>query len=981
MPKENQTDPTKHFAPRVLPWLLGAAMLAVYALTLNHWVSLANILPVAKVSGFMWEPDYFNPIFFLTTLPFRLLPTAGIPLALNIFSAICAALTLAVLARSVAILPHDRTEVQRVRERSDFAFLTTGSAWFPPLLTVSLLGTQLGFWQQATNFTGESLNLLIFSVIIWLLLEFRLDERPGRLTLAAFIYGAGMTDNWALIGFLPLFITAVIWLKGLEFFNLRFLARMTLSGLGGLLFLLLLPVWGKLSGNPFALSFWEMIKPALRMDWLVMKAISIGTVRHNLLLMAVTTLLPVLVMSIRWSATFGDSSRMGALLASQMFHLIHAVIFGACVWIMFDPPFSPGQLAMGSPALTLYYLSALALGYYCGYFLLVFGKKGVPTRRNPRPATVLPGQLNLLSPLIYWGTYVTAGLIIGTLVYKNWPLLRSLNDNTLLHYAELTEKTLPAGGGILLSDAEGITSSQQTRTLLMQAALARNGRSKNYLAVDTQSLNYAAYHRHLHQKSPRQWPLLIGEKDTGGVSPLNIVNCLVQISKSNSICYLNPSFGYYFELFYLEPHGLVYQLKELPNENLLPPALSTNLIAENQNFWTEFGESTLPHIAKAIVPYDPTTHMNLFNWIIMHLHGLGDPNPNALFAANLYSRSLDYLGVELQRAGHLNSAAECFRNAQKINPENVVAAINLEFNQNLQSGTNGTIDLNRVSTDQFGKYRNWNALLNANGPFDEPSFLFANSILVAQSGLMRQSVAPFHRVRQLAPDNLPVRLWLAQLYLYNHLPTPALEALQEVRDHPARFGLHETNFTELNLLASAAYFQNNELPKGVQLLETEMALHPDDTNLLTTASQAFFLRGLYTDALRVIERRLAQTPDDPQWLFGKGYAYLQTSNYTQSITTFTRVMEITTNDPTARFNRAFAYLKSDRLNEARADYAALQTTYTNSFQIAFGLAEVAWLQHQTNEAIRNYQIFLANAPTNAVESKLVRDRLKQLQPK
>ena len=91
-----------------------------------------------------------------------------------------------------------------------------------------------------------------------------------------------------------------------------------------------------------------------------------------------------------------------------------------------------------------------------------------------------------------------------------------------------------------------------------------------------------------------------------------------------------------------------------------------------------------------------------------------------------------------------------------------------------------------------------------------------------------------------------------------------------------------------------------------------------------------------------------------------------------------------TNDPTARFNRALAYLQSDRLNEARTDYEALQSAYTNSFQVAFGLAEVAWRQHATNEAVRNYQIYLANAPTNAansVESKTVHERLTQLRGK
>jgi len=367
--------------------------------------------------------------------------------------------------------------------------------------------------------------------------------------------------------------------------------------------------------------------------------------------------------------------------------------------------------------------------------------------------------------------------------------------------------------------------------------------------------------------------------------------------------------------------------------------------------------------------------------VIMHLHGLGDPNPNALFVANLYSRALDYWGVELQRVGQLTNAAECFTDAQKINADNIIAAINLEFNQSLQAGAATAIDVNRANADQFGKYRNWNAVLNANGPFDEPSFIFANAALMAQGGLMRQAIAGFNRVNQLAPENLPARLWLAQLYVFNHLPAPAFKALRDPLEHPLRYGLNESNSIELNVLAAAAHFQKNEISQGVGFLEREIDRHPDDVNLLTAATQAYFMRGLYTNALRVIERRLIQTPADPQWLFGKGYANLQISNYNEAVTAFTRVLEISTNDPTARFDRAYACLQSDRLKEARADYVALQSAYTNAFQVAYGLGEVAWRERQTNEAVRNYQIYLANAPTNAAELTLVRDRLKQLRKK
>jgi tetratricopeptide (TPR) repeat protein len=981
MANNNQTtDPRKQFAPRFMPWLLALAMLAVYGLTLNHWVTLANLLPVAKVSGFIWQPEFLNPLTYLFTCPFRWLPVAKIPLALNLFSAVCAAVTLGLLARSVALLPHDRTEAERTRERSDFAFLTTGSAWFPPLLAVAMLGLEFGFWQHATSFTEESLNILIFAIIIWLLLEFRLDERMGRLYLAAVIYGAGLTNNWALVGFLPVFVVAILWLRGLEFFHLRFLLRMALCALAGMLFFLVLPVVGKLSGN-FSMTFWEMLKPAWRLDWQIIKAVGSGDVRQNLIIMSATTFLPVLVMAIRWKANFGDNSRIGTALANYMFHGVHAVVFTVCVWVMYDPPFSPGQLSLGSSALTMYYLSALGVGYYCGYYLLVFGKKAVPTRRNPKPMPALPGKFDMLSPLIYWGVYAAAALATGTLIYKNLNPIRERNDRTLLTCAQFMEQGLPSGGGILMSDAEGMGYGQQTRTLLIQAALARSGRAKDFLVLDTQALNWAPYHRYLHEKFPQKWPQTVGEKDMGGVRPLAILSTLNSLAKSNTLCYLNPSFGYYFELFYLEPHGLIYQLKPLPETTLIPPPLSAGLIAENQNFWDQFTQTELPRLEKALVLRQAWDINNSADWLLMHLHDQSVINPNAQMAAGYYSRALDYWGVELQRAGHLPAAAICFTNAQSLNPDNIAAAANFEFNQSLQAGTMTAIALQRVTADQFGKYRNWNAVLNVTGPFDEPSFVFANSALLAQSGLMRQAVAPLNRLRQLAPDNLPVRLWLAQLYLANRLPDRALEALHDPQTEPQRFSLTETNSTEFNLLTAAAHFQKNEVPRGVELFELEISRHPTNATLLITATRAFFMQGLYSNALRIIDRRITQTPNDPQWLFGQGFANLQLGNYPQAIRALTRVMELTTNNPTAQFNRALAYLKSDRLDLARADYVQLQNTYTNSFQISYGLGEVAWRQHDTNEAIKNYQQYLATAPTNSAELKLIRDRLGQLQKK
>jgi len=473
----------------------------------------------------------------------------------------------------------------------------------------------------------------------------------------------------------------------------------------------------------------------------------------------------------------------------------------------------------------------------------------------------------------------------------------------------------------------------------------------------------------------------------GAVNPIGLVGTLNLLAKSNNVCYLNPSYGYYFEIFYLEPHGLVYRLKTLPETTLLPPPLTADVITENQNFWDQTIEQEFPRVEKESIARQPSGK-NPVAWLIRRLRSRAEPNPNALLAANLYSRSLNYWGVQLQRASRLPAAANCFTNALKINPDNQVAEINWKFNQSLQAGKTPSLDPNWINSDRYGKYRDWNSLLSANGPFDDPNFCFQDGIICMANTfhdqpmpLMRQALAEFHRVRQLVPDSLVTRLKLAQLYLFNHLADPALEALHDPLAEPLRFGLSESNSVDLNVLAAAAYFQKGETAPGGELLDLEMSRHPDNESLVTSAAQAYMMHGLYTNALRVINHQLVKTPDNPQWIFGKGYANLQLHRYDQAVTAFTRVLEIATNDPTARFNRALAYLDSDRLNDARADYATLQSTYTNSFQVAFGLAEVAWRQHETNEAIRNYELYLAHAPTNSVEYQTVGERLKALQKK
>src|SRR5438445_297368 len=86
--------PAANFVSAILPWLAAAAGLLVYLLTLNHWVSLDNLLTVARTSGWTWRPELYTPLYWLLTLPFHFVPAKFIPLALNLFSTVCAVLSL-----------------------------------------------------------------------------------------------------------------------------------------------------------------------------------------------------------------------------------------------------------------------------------------------------------------------------------------------------------------------------------------------------------------------------------------------------------------------------------------------------------------------------------------------------------------------------------------------------------------------------------------------------------------------------------------------------------------------------------------------------------------------------------------------------------------------------------------------------------------------------------------------------------------------
>ena len=78
MTAESPSNIERRFVRDGMPWVVGAAALVVYLVTLNRWVSFGSLGQVATLSGWTWQPQIHGPAYWLVTYPLRCLPVAGI---------------------------------------------------------------------------------------------------------------------------------------------------------------------------------------------------------------------------------------------------------------------------------------------------------------------------------------------------------------------------------------------------------------------------------------------------------------------------------------------------------------------------------------------------------------------------------------------------------------------------------------------------------------------------------------------------------------------------------------------------------------------------------------------------------------------------------------------------------------------------------------------------------------------------------------
>ncbi|MFM8471853.1 MAG: tetratricopeptide repeat protein [Limisphaerales bacterium] len=929
---DNPPSAPRNFARSVLPWAVAAAALVLYLATLAGWVTLPALGLTAQVLGWdWWNPKLGRPLDHLLPLPVKALPAGAQIPALNAFAALCSALTLAQLARRVALLPQDRTRDQRARLRDGSGLLDLPANWLPPLLAVLAAGLQLSFWEHATAATGEALDLLLLAVAIWCLLEFRLAQDDEWLARFALACGLGFANNWAMVGFAPFLLVALVWVKGLAFFNLRFLGTLALWGGAGLLLYLFNP----LTASPeFGFGFGDLLKAELGAQ----KNALLLNPKGRVLLLSLATLLPLALIGVRWSSTFGDVSAAGSFLSNLLFRVMHAGFLALCVFMTLDQEFSPRALGYGQAMLPFYYLGALVIGYCAGYFLLICGTQEEKAWQKPGP---LGKALNFACVGIVW-----LGLVAlpGWLVMKNLPSLRAQNGTTVREFASQLAKGLPGQGALALSE-------QPTHLLLVAAHF--HGEASPHLLLDARMLQLTRYHRQLAKRHAGRWPDPGATPDTQVIPPIAIASFLGMQSRSNHVVLLHPPVpAMYLENLWPEPTGLGNELRLYATNQIVPPQ---QLLA-------------VPALARAIC--DPMLWESSV--------AFADSSPDAQSLRALHSATANSIAVSIQRSGGLTNAALAFAGASRANPSTLVAVLNRDFNEALRTGKPATNNPAQIAQELLGPGQTWGTVLAKHGPPDEPNFCFALGQSLRQSGLPRQAIIQFTRVTELAPTNHLAHLAIADTFIALGLPDRAKAALDAARAKPElRAGLVATEAAVLRLDA-LVLSQKGQKAEAEQAFTDALKKFPADLPLLDSLTEIYLLSGRFTNALAVTEAQLKVAPTSPRALVNKGGILIQMKQFEAALAPLTRLIEAQPNHPGAHLNRAMALMNLNRLDDAAKDYAKLIELAPATHNGHFGLGEIAWQRKQTGDAKKHYEAGLKLAPPDAPETKIAQQRLKEL---
>lgn len=961
--------------PQQSLWIrLGLACVAcaMYAITIHPWVLYGNVNEVSLAGGWGWVSDsnvFIPPLLYILTIPVRILPVASQPFVLNILSALLTAGSVYFLASTIRLMPQDRTRDQRIREKSSRGLLTGPMAMIPVIAGTALFIFQMTVWESATLFTRETLNLFIFSVIVWTFFRARLDDSGKLLPVSAFLIGIGLANDGGLIGFLPFFLAAFIWIKKKEFFSFGNLVPVIGSFLAGCLLYLIVPLIHHYNGVD-GVGYFERLVSYLgtQKSYILFRGFRIPN-----FFLSLTSVLPVVFAAVRWPSQFGDMTAIGAFFTQAVFRVFHFIFMVMAFYVSFDLAFSPRESgAQGLLYLRYQFLTCMAAGYYLGYFLLMLGKQG-ESRRKKRP--VLSPQVgNALA----WGLAVVALVLPLLLGARNFSKVQARRETPWKPYIQSMADQIKSAGPNLKYVTSNSIFGGNSRRLLMVRTLLPDELANKLVLLDASEgyLDDPTYHAFLKKKHADTYPTppdLPESQETYSANEITLI--FNELAGRSEGMYLNPAFGMFFETVKAYPKAASYLLTPYTRDNINYPVIKAEDLAGLAQFAAEVKSGVVDPLDKLTPELAPKPSQK---------QPRSRGNENRLMSV-MVSGHLNDIGYRLLRSAHYDAAAPYFEMALQLDDSNISARLN-QFSMEKLRELNGQTptdawalsdEVKEEIGQKLGGIQRLETLLNFYGFLDYPEQTFMLSRTFFENGLPVQAYHLLQRTIELDPLNYQYYADGAMFVLNFGRSDLAENIVDQLRKNvPAEKLDFEDKNLHVKIKAQILQVESSKLrAKGeteeadkllnqaVSLLLQSAAEEPSRESTLRFLSTVYEHAGQYDMVIENSAVQLERFPDDFRANLQLGLAHAFLGHYQEAIAANNRALEIKADFWEAHKNNAFVYSKLEQWDKAIESLKSMRQLKKN---YSMTLLEIARCYVQTGdldtakEYYREFRLTLMN---------------------
>jgi len=183
--------------------------LAIYFKTLCptvYWWDSGEFIANIAVLGIPHRPGF--PVYVLLGKVFSWLPLESFAFRINLLSALFASLSLGIFFK-IFIRTTNLFFPQKAKQES--------LVWLSSFLFVLILGFTYSFWIQAVRAEVYSLNILFFSLLLFLAIIYLQDRKSKHLFLFFFIFGLGLGNHHlSLLSTLPALLFLIFFASSAE---------------------------------------------------------------------------------------------------------------------------------------------------------------------------------------------------------------------------------------------------------------------------------------------------------------------------------------------------------------------------------------------------------------------------------------------------------------------------------------------------------------------------------------------------------------------------------------------------------------------------------------------------------------------------------------------------------------------------------------------------------------------------------------------